>query len=40
MKVRDGSYDKWIEDAKEETRRKIEEKRKKGVAGDKMEVDA
>jgi len=40
MKVRDGSYDKWIEDAKEETRRKIEEKRKKGAAGEKMEVDA
>lgn len=38
-KVKDGGYDKWIEDAKATTTKRMEERRKKGqVGGDEMDV--
>lgn len=33
-KVKNGSYEAWVEEAKEKTKKRVEERRKKGVAGD------
>lgn len=30
----DGAYDKWIEEAKGKTRKRVEERKKQGIAGD------
>ena len=38
QKVKEGSYDKWIEEAKEVTKKRVEERKKKGQQGDEMDV--
>lgn len=40
QKIQAGEYDAWVEDAKERSRRKIEEARRKGggSGGDEMEM--
>jgi len=37
-KIADGSYDAWIEDSKQKTKRKLEEGKKKGYNPDEMEM--
>ena len=37
-KLRDGSYVKWIEDAKGVTKKRLEERKKKGQSGDEIDV--
>ena len=39
QKMKEGSYEKWIEDAKAMTKKRVEERKKKGaVGGDEMEM--
>ena len=38
QKVKDASYDKWVEEAKTATKKRVEERKKKGQAGDEMDV--
>ena len=38
QKVKDGSYEKWVEEAQAATKKRLEERRKKGQAGDEMDV--
>ncbi|KAH9824590.1 Ubiquitin carboxyl-terminal hydrolase 2 [Teratosphaeria destructans] len=37
-KLKDGSYEKWVEDAKAATKKRIEERGKKGQAADEMDL--
>lgn len=37
-KVKDGSYDKWIEDAKAATKKRIEDRQKRGQGEDEMDM--
>lgn len=37
-KLKEGSYDKWVEEAKERTKKKVEEGRRKGKDVDEMEM--
>ena len=37
-KVKDGSYDKWIEDAKTATKKRIEDRQKRGQSADEMDL--
>ncbi|EME46976.1 hypothetical protein DOTSEDRAFT_69084 [Dothistroma septosporum NZE10] len=37
-KVKDGSYDKWVEDAKTATKKRIEDRQKRGQGGDEMDM--
>jgi ubiquitin carboxyl-terminal hydrolase L5 len=37
-KLKDGSWDKWIDDAKKATAKRAEDRKKKGAAGDEMDV--
>ena len=37
-KVKDGSYEKWVDDAKAATKKRVEERGKKGQGGDEMDV--
>ena len=38
QKIAEGSYDGWIEEAKATTKKRVEERKKKGAAGDEMDV--
>lgn len=38
LKLREGSYDKWVEEAKTATRRRMEERRGRAGGGDEMDV--
>ena len=38
QKVKEGSYEKWVEDAKQATRKRVEERKKKGMSGDEMDI--
>jgi ubiquitin carboxyl-terminal hydrolase L5 len=38
QKVKDGRYETWVEEAKATTKKRLEERRKKGQAGDEMDV--
>lgn len=37
-KVKDGTYDAWVREAKEATQKRVEERKKKGVQADEMDV--
>ncbi|KAI7467696.1 ubiquitinyl hydrolase [Hortaea werneckii] len=38
QKVKDGSYEKWVEEAKASTRKRVEDRQKRGQQGDEMDV--
>ncbi len=38
QKLQAGEFDKWVEDAKAATQKRVDERKKKGVAGDEMDV--
>lgn len=38
QKVEDGSYDRWIEDAKRATKKRVDERQKKGHSGEDMDL--
>lgn len=38
QKLKDGSYDKWVEDAKAATKKRVDDRQKKGQAGDEMDL--
>lgn len=38
QKVKDGEYDAWLADAKAATKKRVEERQKKGMQGDEMDV--
>ena len=38
QKIKEGGYDKWVEDAKERTKKRTEEARNKGAHPDEMEM--
>ena len=38
QKLKDGGYDGWIEEAKEKTKKRLEDRKKKGHAADEMDV--
>lgn len=37
QKLKDGTYDQWIDEGKRKTKERAEERRKKGQAGDEMD---
>ena len=37
LKQGDGVYEKWVEDSKAKTKRRVDERRKKGLGGDDIE---
>ena len=39
QKVKEGTYEKWIEEAKAATKKRVEDRRKKGHAGGGDEMD-
>lgn len=39
QKVREGSFDAWVEDAKKATGKRVEERKKRGAQGDEMDVE-
>ena len=38
QKLKDGSHERWIEEAKAATKKRVEERKKKGQVGDEMDV--
>ncbi|KAF2757152.1 cysteine proteinase [Pseudovirgaria hyperparasitica] len=38
QKLKEGTYDQWVEESKKKTRTRMEERKKQGVAGDEMDV--
>ncbi|KAF7194349.1 Ubiquitin carboxyl-terminal hydrolase 2 [Pseudocercospora fuligena] len=38
QKVKDGSYDKWVEDAKAATKKRVDDRQRKGQGADEMDV--
>ena len=38
QKVKEGSYEKWVEEAKASTRKRVEDRQKRGQQGDEMDV--
>ena len=37
-KVKDGAYEKWIEEAKSTTKQRLQDRKKKGQSSDEMDV--
>lgn len=38
-KVKDGSYEKWVEDARATTRKRAEDRKSRGQGGDEMDIE-
>lgn len=38
QKVKEGSHEAWVEEAKAATKKRVEERKKKGTAGDEMDI--
>ncbi|KAI7124184.1 hypothetical protein KC352_g32393, partial [Hortaea werneckii] len=38
QKIKEGSYEKWVEEAKASTRKRVEDRQKRGQQGDEMDV--
>lgn len=39
QKVKEGGYEKWIEDSKAATRKRVEDRKRRGQGGDEMDIE-